>query len=441
LVLWATPELATVVGLFAAMACGRLIVPLNPKSGERELDHVLNDARVSALLAGADASLPVAAASLQRFSIEIGRTISDSDSWPSHSVAQNAKLIMYTSGTTGPPKGVVLSLSAVQSNLEALAEVWQWTNRDHLVHALPLHHVHGLILGLLGPIFVGGSIEHLGQFSVDGVIGALGAGGTMFFGVPTMYHRLANALAESPGLPSALAGTRLLVSGSGPLMMSDYQRIKRASGKGIVERYGMTETLIISSTDLDSAERPGYVGRALPSVRVRVVDEKGVDVPTDDETIGTVLVQSPSLFTGYLQLPKATKASMSDGWFSTGDLGVMSSDGWLRLLGRSSSDLIKSGGFRVGAGEVEQALLEHPSVEDVAVKGVPDDDLGERIVAWVVPVGGADCDPHDLIDYVATTLAPHKRPREIVFVSSLPRNDLGKLQKNLLMVASTGMNS
>jgi len=441
LALWATPELATIVGLVAALASGISIIPLNPKSGDRELDHVLKDARVGALLAATDATLPAAMTSLRRYSIDPWRSTHGSVTWPTQASGRASKLIMYTSGTTGPPKGVVLAISAVRANLEALARVWHWTDQDHLVHALPLHHVHGLIIGVLGPVFAGGSVEHLGQFSVDGVIGALGAGGTMFFGVPTMYHRLANALDESSELSRALAGTRLLVSGSGPLMIRDYQRIMQDSGKRVVERYGMTETLIITSTDLESGERPGYVGPALPSVYVRVIDEMGIDVPADDETIGTVLVRSPSLFNGYLNMPKATRSSMIGDWFSTGDLGVLSSDGWLRLVGRISTDLIKSGGYRIGAGEVEQVLLEHRHVDDVAVKGVPDDDLGERVVAWVVPIAGVDIVPQELIDHVAASLAPHKRPRDIVLVTSLPRNDLGKLQKHLLVDGEVGTSS
>ena len=432
LALWATPELATVVGLFAALVSGTTIVPLNPKSGERELEHVLRDAHLSTLIASSRAELPEILRSTRR--VDADFTIDDNQRapWSSDLDARHPALIMYTSGTTGPPKGVVLSSSAIQANLESIAHVWSWTKEDHLVHALPLFHVHGLILGLLGPVFVGGSVCHLGSFSVDGVTEGLAAGGSMLFAVPTMYHRLANALEEDAALASALARTRLLVSGSGPLMKGDYLKIESVGGKHVVERYGMTETLFITSAVPEAPARPGYVGHPLPTVEIRVVDESLEDVPCDDATVGAVLVRSPSLFVGYLNQPKATEESMKDGWFSTGDLGVLAPDGALRLVGRRSTDLVKSGGYRIGTGEIEQVLFEHSGVEDAAVTGVPDADLGERIVAWIVPRGDVKLDAQELIDYVALNLTPHKRPREIRFVTQLPRNAMGKIQKHLL---------
>ncbi|HEY5267090.1 MAG TPA: AMP-binding protein [Acidimicrobiales bacterium] len=437
LALWATPELATVIGLCAALASGTSVVPLNPKSGEREVEHVLNDAGLSTLIASPHAALPPLLSSMRRIDVDVALADNQSAPWPDDVPARASTLIMYTSGTTGPPKGVVLSSSAIQANLEAIASVWGWSEEDHLVHALPLFHVHGLVLGVLGPLFIGARVSHLGSFSVDGVTEALVAGGSMLFAVPTMYHRVANALDDDPVLASALAGARLLVSGSGPLMKSDYEKIVRASGQHVIERYGMTETLFITSAVPGAPPRPGYVGHALPSVEIRVVDESLVDVPSDDATVGAVLVRSPSLFDGYLNQPGVTEEAMSDGWFSTGDLGVLASDGALRLVGRHSTDLIKSGGYRIGTGEIEQVLFEHSGVEDVAVTGVPDADLGERIVAWIVAGEGATLDAQELIDFVALNLTPHKRPREIRFVTQLPRNAMGKIQKHLLTSETT----
>jgi malonyl-CoA/methylmalonyl-CoA synthetase len=214
-------------------------------------------------------------------------------------------------------------------------------------------------------------------------------------------------------------------------MKSDYQQIQSLCGQEIVERYGMTETLFITSTT-PQKPRPGYVGHALPTVEVRVVNETLDDVPNDDTTIGSVLVRSPSLFDGYLNQPQATRDAVNDGWFTTGDLGLLAPDGTLRLVGRRSTDLVKSGGYRIGTGEIEQILIEYQGVEEVAVVGVPDADLGQRLVAWVVCAEGANLAPDDMIDYVARTLTPHKRPREIRFVARLPRNHMGKVQKHLL---------
>jgi malonyl-CoA/methylmalonyl-CoA synthetase len=247
-----------------------------------------------------------------------------------------------------------------------------------------------------------------------------------------MYHRLARAAEEDPQVADGLRGARLLVSGSAALAAADHDRMQRATGQRIVERYGMTETLMITAVRHDGERRPGYVGGPLPGVELKVVDDEGAEVPADDETIGGVLVRSSSLFDGYLNLPAATSEAFADDWFVTGDLGARTADGYLRLVGRRSTDLIKSGGYRIGAGEIESALLTHPGVAEAAVLGVPDPDLGERIVAWVVADGGEPPEPQALIDHVARELTPHKRPREVRFVDELPRNAMGKVQKRRL---------
>jgi malonyl-CoA/methylmalonyl-CoA synthetase len=427
--LWATPQLATVVGLLGGLAAGTPIVPLNPKSGPLELEHVVADARPNALLVGADAQeLPAQLAAIQQVVVDPS---AHGSALPAIVADDRAALIMYTSGTTGPPKGVVLSRAAVAANLDALAEVWEWTDADVLAHALPLFHVHGLVLGVLGSLRVGAQVRHLGGFDVERTCTALRDGATMLFGVPTMYHRLAADAEADRACADALAGARLLVSGSAALPAADHERITRACGQSVVERYGMTETLIATSTR-PGRSRAGYVGPPLPGVELRVVDEDGRDVAHDDATIGSVLVRSPSLMTNYLNRPDATAATLRDGWLMTGDVGALAPDGMLRLVGRSSVDLIKSGGYRIGAGEIEAALASHPAVAEAAVVGLPDADLGERIVAWVVPAEGADPTADELVDRVATALTPHKRPREVRFTDALPRNALGKVQKQLL---------
>jgi len=200
----------------------------------------------------------------------------------------------------------------------------------------------------------------------------------------------------------------------------------------------MTETLMIASVRADGERRAGYVGRPLDGVEVRVCGEDGADLPHDDATIGDVLVRGPSLFEGYLGRPDATAETYRDGWFATGDLGTLAPDGYLRLVGRRSTDLIKSGGYRIGAGEIEAALLEHPAVAEAAVLGVPDEDLGERIVAWVVTREATSVGEQELIDHVARSLTPHKRPRAVRFVDGLPRNAMGKVQKAALTRALPG---
>jgi malonyl-CoA/methylmalonyl-CoA synthetase len=343
-------------------------------------------------------------------------------------------LIVYTSGTTGPPKGAVLPRRAIASNLDALAEAWEWTNEDRLAHGLPLFHVHGLVLGVLGVLRRGGSVVHLGRFSSQAVAEAFEDGATMLFGVPTMYHRLAADAEADPALAHALRRARLLVSGSAALPAAEHRRIERLSGQRIVERYGMTETLMNTAVRAAGERRPGYVGPPVDGVELRLIADDGSEITgADDETFGEIAVRGPNLFLGYLNRPDATAEALRDGWFHTGDLATRAPDGYLRIVGRRATDLIKSGGFKIGAGEIEGALLEHPAVAEVAVTGEPDADLGERIVAWVVAADGERPQPQELADHVARLLTPHKRPRDVRFVDALPRNELGKVQKKRLI--------
>jgi malonyl-CoA/methylmalonyl-CoA synthetase len=425
LALWATPSVATAVGLVAALAGGFEVVPLNPRSGARELDHILAETRPSAVLGAAGTPL----AGLPSITSHPGRGAAR---LRPREASGDGGLIVYTSGTTGPPKGVILRPRAIAANLDALAEAWHWTQHDVLVHALPLFHVHGLVVATLGVLRRGGAVRHIGAFDPGRVAAALAGDASMLFAVPTMYHRLADAAAADEAIAAGLAGARLLVSGSAALPAAEHARMEALCGQRIVERYGMTETLMIAAVRADGERRAGYVGRALDGVEVRVCGDDGGELEPDDATIGDVLVRSASLFDGYLGAPHATAAAFRDGWFVTGDLGTLGADGYLRLVGRRSTDLIKSGGYRIGAGEIEAALLEHPAVAEVAVLGVPDTDLGERIVAWAVSRAGARVSEQALIDHVAATLTPHKRPRAVVFVDALPRNALGKVQKRLL---------
>ncbi|WP_031476101.1 acyl-CoA synthetase [Streptomyces bicolor] len=429
---WATPALETAVAVVAALEAGVAAVPLNPKSGEKELGHILSDCAPSVVLAAAGDELPAPLGDLERIDVDVHGAGPLPGPRPSH---EDPALIVYTSGTTGPPKGAVIPRRAIAATLDALADAWQWTADDVLVHGLPLFHVHGLVLGILGPLRRGGSVRHLGRFGTEGVARELNEGATMVFGVPTMYHRIAQALPAEPELAKALGRARLLVSGSAALPVHDHERITAATGQRVVERYGMTETLMNTSVRADGEARAGTVGVPLPGVELRLVEEDGTPITSyDGETVGEIQVRGPNLFTEYLNRPDATTAAFTaDGWFRTGDMAVRDPDGYVRIVGRKATDLIKSGGYKIGAGEIENALLEHPGVREAAVTGEPDADLGERIVAWVVPENPQSPPTADeLADHVARRLAPHKRPRVVHHLSALPRNDMGKIMKRAL---------
>ncbi|MFR9675622.1 acyl-CoA synthetase [Streptomyces sp. TR06-5] len=443
--LWATPTLHTAVATVAALRAGVPVVPLNPEAGVRELEHVLHDSRPVTVLAAPGADLPPGPDALPRTTVALSAPPGRGEApTPEHAPGPEAPaLIVYTSGTTGPPKGAVIPRRAVTHTLDALATAWRWTAEDVLVHALPLFHVHGLVLGILGPLRRGGTVHHLGRFDVSAVGRELAGGATMFFGVPTMYHRLADAVGGDPELARSLGGARLLVSGSAALPLRDHQRILEATGRRVVERYGMTETLMNTSERVAVEEgsgtagpsRPGTVGVPLDGVELRLVDEEEQPLAgADTGSVGEVQVRSPSLFTEYLGRPGATAAAFtSDGWFRTGDMATRDAEGAVTLVGRRSTDLIKSGGYKIGAGEIENALMEHPGVADAAVTGEPDPDLGERVVAWIVPVDpGSPPGEADLAGHVAGLLAPYKRPRRVRHVPSLPRNAMGKIRKQAL---------
>ncbi|CAL9594505.1 acyl-CoA synthetase [Streptomyces sp. enrichment culture] len=429
---WATPALETAVAVVAALLAGVAAVPLNPKSGDKELAHILTDSAPSLVLAPPDAELPAALGALERVDVDVTARAGVPED---RAADGDPALVVYTSGTTGPPKGAVIPRRALATTLDALADAWQWTGDDVLVQGLPLFHVHGLVLGILGPLRRGGSVRHLGRFSTEGAARELNNGATMLFGVPTMYHRIAEALPGDPELAKALAGARLLVSGSAALPVHDHERIAAATGRRVIERYGMTETLMNTSVRADGEPRAGTVGVPLPGVELRLVEEDGTPIAAlDGKSVGEIQVRGPNLFTEYLNRPDATTAAFTaDGFFRTGDMAVRDPDGYVRIVGRKATDLIKSGGYKIGAGEIENALLEHPQVREAAVTGEPDPDLGERIVAWIVPADPA-APPAlgTLADHVADRLAPHKRPRAVRYLDRLPRNDMGKIMKRAL---------
>ncbi|MFI6271660.1 AMP-binding protein [Micromonospora zamorensis] len=418
----ATPSVATVAAIVGGLLSGVAVVPVPPDTGAAELAHVLTDSGAQLLLAGEPDAPVLADCPIPVVPVDSGRRGEVPTSAPELSTTG---LILYTSGTTGPPKGVLLSHAAIRAGIDAVADAWDWTDEDVLVQGLPLYHVHGLILGLLGPLRVGSPLVHTRRPTPARYAAA---GGSVYFGVPTVWSRIC----AEPTAARALSAARLLVSGSAPLPAPVFAELEGLTGHRPVERYGMTETLITLSTRADGPRRVGSVGRPVRGVQARLVDDAGAPVPADGQTFGALQIRGETLFDGYLHLPdKTAETFTADGWFRTGDVATVSEAGEYRIVGRASADIIKSGGYRIGAGEIEDCLLSHPQVREVAVVGAPHDDLGQEVVAFIV--GEQSLAARTLVTYVEKRLARHKRPRRVHLVESLPRNALGKVQKTTLL--------
>ncbi|WP_431677643.1 acyl-CoA synthetase [Kitasatospora sp. KL5] len=414
----ARPTAETVVAVVGGLLAGVPVVPLPPDSGPKERGHILHDSGATLLAVPAGEH----SEDVEALPVDLGARSGATFAEPA---PERPAFVLYTSGTTGAPKGAVIPRSAVAAGLDGLADAWRWTADDTLVHGLPLFHVHGLVLGVLGALRTGSRLVHTGRPTPGAYAGAQGS---LYFGVPTVWSRVA----ADDTAARALAGARLLVSGSAPLPVPVFERLGELTGHAPIERYGMTESLITLSTRADGERRPGSVGLPLEGVRTRLVGEDGGELPADGESVGELQVSGPTLFAGYLNRPDADAESWTaDGWFRTGDVAVVGPDGFHRIVGRASVDLIKSGGYRIGAGEVEAALRDHPEVADAAVVGVPDDDLGQAVVAYVIPDGPVTGE--GLTAFVSERLSAHKRPRRVVLVDELPRNAMGKVLKKELL--------
>jgi malonyl-CoA/methylmalonyl-CoA synthetase len=415
----AESSLELVIAHIAALRSGIVVVPTNTAYGEREVAHIVEDSRPAAALVDSDDRARWIRAGAGAETLVVGPEIDLPDGEPAvldAAAPADPALIGYTSGTTGSPKGAVLSHANLLAGSESVRLAWRWTAADRLVLALPLFHVHGLCVGLHGTLLAGASAVLLPRFEVAAVLDAAGEhDASMFFGVPTMYHRLA----QSPRV-GALARLRLCVSGSAPLPGELHQTLAKRAGQQVLERYGTTETMMLVSNPYDGERRPGSVGLPLPGVELRLSDEQE----------GEIQVRGPNVFEGYWKRPQATAESFTDGWFRTGDLASIDPDGYIRILGRSK-ELIITGGLNVYPREVEDVLLTHPDVAEVAVVGTPSDEWGEIVTAFVVSAD-KQRSAESLLAYAGERLAPFKRPRLIRFVDILPRNALGKVVKHQL---------
>ncbi|MAC78843.1 MAG: malonyl-CoA synthase [Rhodobacteraceae bacterium] len=333
---------------------------------------------------------------------------------------------LYTSGTTGRSKGAMLTQDNLLSNAQTLAELWHFTDKDVLLHALPIFHTHGLFVATNITLFAGGAMIFMARFDAGEIL-RLMPQATAMMGVPTFYTRLLDDPAFTRDLAS---GMRLFVSGSAPLLAETHVRFEDRTGHRILERYGMTETNMNTSNPYDGERRAGTVGFPLPGVELKITGTEGEDLPQGE--VGLIEVRGPNVFKGYWQMPEKTKEELRDsGFFITGDLGMIDEDGYVHIVGRNK-DLIISGGYNIYPKEIELVLDDQPGVMESAVIGVPHADFGETVLGVIVPEAGATPDLDAIAAAAGEKLARFKHPRKLIVIDALPRNTMGKVQKNIL---------
>ncbi|MGI9276592.1 MAG: acyl-CoA synthetase [Endozoicomonas sp.] len=352
-------------------------------------------------------------------------------------------MILYTSGTTGNPKGVVSTHENIQAQIQALIKAWEWCADDCIPLFLPLHHIHGVINILACTLWAGASVDVLPGFDIEQLLKKISTVSyTVFMAVPTVYSKLLQALARQPaqaraGIIDGFSRMRLMVSGSAALPSGLFHQWAELSGQQLLERYGMTETGMLLSNPLHGERQPATVGQPLPDVQVRLVSEPGEVINAENQP-GEIQVRGPSLFLEYWRRPDDTRQAFKDGWFRTGDLAVMD-NGYYRIMGRLSVDIIKSRGYKLSALEIEAVLIEHTAISECAVLGICDECLGERVAAAVVLTQGSSLDLPTLRDWCSTQLSSYKIPEQLLIVDHLPRNAMGKIIKPSVRALLSGV--
>ena len=431
----------------ATLRAGLVYLPLNTAYQSAEMAYFIEDAKPALVVCGAAqfgwiSKLAFSAGTLYVFTLNDDRTGSlleraaafSRQHTPAAVQPDDLAAIIYTSGTTGRSKGAMLTHGNLLSNAQVLQRYWGWRRPeqggDVLLHALPIFHVHGLFVAIHGALISGSKMIWLSKFDPKVVLEKLPES-TVFMGVPTLYVRL---LAE-PGLtPARLVSMRLFISGSAPMLIDTFNAWQERTGHTILERYGMSETVMLTSNPYhpqDGERQGGTVGRPLPGVQLRVrAEEGGQDLATD--AVGNIEVKGPNVFQGYWRMPEKTAEEFTaDGFFKTGDVGKVDAQGYVTIIGRSK-DLIISGGYNVYPAEIEGYINAIPGVAESAVVGVPDADFGEVGVAVVIGKPGATLQPQAILAHLKATLANFKVPKRCFVVGALPRNAMGKVQKNLL---------
>ncbi len=437
---------AEALALYAACAqAGLVFLPLNTAYTVDELSYFIENSGASLIVCdgGSADQLGIVAkdlnAKIETLNSDGGGSLMDQAREMATSFAtverdgDDLAAFLYTSGTTGRSKGAMLTQNNLLSNAQTLVEEWRFTSADVLLHALPIFHTHGLFVATNVTLAAGGSMIFLPKFDLDQVLDRLPEATTMM-GVPTFYTRL---LGDARFTKELSAHMRLFVSGSAPLLAETHVQFEHRTGHRILERYGMTETNMNTSNPYEGERRAGTVGFPLPGVEVRICDAEGTALPQGE--IGEIEVRGPNVFRGYWQMPEKTAAELREnGFFITGDLGRIDQDGYVQIVGRNK-DLIISGGYNIYPKEIELVLDDQPGVLESAVIGVPHPDFGETVLGVIVPENGVTPDVESIEKAVSQSLARFKHPRKLVMLEELPRNTMGKVQKNILREQYQGM--
>ena len=417
---------------------GGIAVPLSLSAADPELEHVITDAQVDRIIAPED-SLAKLRPLCDRLSVPLLSVdqISSRQSVPLPELdAQRRAMILYTSGTTSKPKGVVSTHANIQAQITTLVEAWGWQSKDSIPLFLPLHHVHGIVNVLACALWSGAKVDCFGSFDAQAVLERVADKEySLFMGVPTIYVKLIRILetadeGDRARYADGFAHMRLMVSGSAALPASVHEQWTDLTGQKLLERYGMTEIGMAISNPLHGERRPGAVGVALPGVTVRLVGEAGEVIEAENEP-GEIQVRGPAVFSEYWHKPDVTRESFVEGWFRTGDMAVLE-DGYYRIMGRLSVDIIKSGGYKLSALEIEDTLLMHPAIRECAVVGLPDDTWGEVVAVAIVARDGEHIELPALKEWATERMSKDKIPKSLLLLEELPRNAMGKVTKRAI---------
>ncbi|MBV1883892.1 MAG: acyl-CoA synthetase [Pseudomonadales bacterium] len=438
-----------VVAQWGTWLAGGIAVPLCTMHPTPELEYVIDNAEVDIIITHpdfADRLQPIAEARGCRFllinelSVGMGSEIdTELSAMPNRSLAlphinsNRRAMIVYTSGTTNRPKGVVTTHDNIAAQVSCLIESWGWTRDDSTLLVLPLHHVHGIVAVVCSALWIGATCEMMGQFDAEEVWRRfIKKNYTLFMAVPTIYVKLAkvwDSAAENKqqSMSEACRKMRLMISGSAALPVSVLEKWQGMVGHTFLERYGMTEIGMAISNPLHGERRPGYIGQPLPGVTVRLVDEEGNAI-TEESIPGEIQIKGANVFQEYWKKPDTTAENFKDGWFCSGDTAVLE-NGYYRILGRNSVDIIKSGGFKISALEIEEELRKHPAIEECSVVGIENEEWGEQVCAALILHSDQELKLHALKEWCKDRIAVYKIPKAVIYIDELPRNIMGKVTK------------